>query len=253
MPPRHAEAAPAGRPPQDFSSVLATPDPLLVVGGQAVNLWALYYHECTAGLEPFVSRDLDVLGTRETLTMLARLAGAKPQFFPLRPPSNEIGVVIAKDRNGNAMLVEVLRYVHGVTNEELRQTVYTVAVGEAKVQLPSPVTLLKAKVSNVADLDQTHRRDERHVRILARLMPGHLADLKQATLDSRIDERRLIEALEQLLRVLTSARGRKVFTFLEIERRPLFDDLEDQALPKVRAFLDQRLPRALPSQSERGR
>jgi hypothetical protein len=82
MPPQHADAR--LRPPGDFSAVLATAEPVLLVGGQAANLWALYYHERTAGLEPFVSRDLDVLGTRETLEILARLAGAKPQFFPLR-------------------------------------------------------------------------------------------------------------------------------------------------------------------------
>ena len=65
--------------------MLATEKPLLLVGGQAVNLWALYYRERTAGFAPFVSHDADVLGDRETLEMLGKLAGAKPQFFPLRP------------------------------------------------------------------------------------------------------------------------------------------------------------------------
>ncbi|MGH8019737.1 MAG: hypothetical protein ACREIA_15940 [Opitutaceae bacterium] len=246
MPPQHADATP--RPPEDFSSVLATKEPVLLVGGQAVNLWALYYHEHTAGLEPFVSRDLDVLGTRETLETLAKLVGARPQFFPLRPPSNEIGVVIAKDRDGNAMLVEVLRYVNGVTNDELRETVYTVALGDAKVQLPSPIVLLQAKIANVIELDQTDRHDERHVRILARLMPAYLADLKQSAAEGRIEERGLIDALEQLLRVVTSATGKKAFARLEIGRRRLFDGLENDALPKVRAFVEKRLPRALPSQ-----
>ena len=74
--------------------MLATAKPLLLVGGQAVNLWALYYQKSTAGLTPFVSRDADVLGDRETLKALGKLAGTKPQFFPLRPPSNEVGVVI---------------------------------------------------------------------------------------------------------------------------------------------------------------
>ena len=52
------------RPPQDFVSVLATEESLFLVGGQAVNLWALYYIERTSDLSPFVSRDLDVLGDR---------------------------------------------------------------------------------------------------------------------------------------------------------------------------------------------
>lgn len=65
------------------------------------------YHERTTGLEPFVSRDLDVLGTRETLAVLAKLAGVKPQFFPLRLASIEIETVIARDRDGIPMLVKL--------------------------------------------------------------------------------------------------------------------------------------------------
>lgn len=50
------------REPAAFASVLAAKEPLLLVGGQAVNLWALYYGERTADLAPFVSHDVDVLG-----------------------------------------------------------------------------------------------------------------------------------------------------------------------------------------------
>ena len=38
------------RQPEEFAAVLATDEPLFLVGGQAVNLWALYYRERTAGL-----------------------------------------------------------------------------------------------------------------------------------------------------------------------------------------------------------
>jgi hypothetical protein len=226
---------------------LATTEPVLLVGGQAVNLWALYYRECTVGLEPFVSRDLDVLGTRETLDALAKLASTKPQVFPRRPPSNAIGVVIAKDRDGAAMLVEVLRYVNGVTNEELRQNVYTVALGDAQVQIPTPIALLQAKIANVVDLDQSARQDAWHVRIVARLMPAYLADLQRAALERRSDERTLVESLERLLRIVTSAKGKKVFARLGIDPRLLFDNLDSDELPKLRAFLEKRLPRAIRS------
>jgi hypothetical protein len=105
MPPLPSNAKP--RPPADFAPLLATDEPVLLVGGQAVNLWALYYEARTADLAPFVSRDVDVLGDRETLEALGKVAGTKPQFFPLRPPSNEVGVVIAKDGQGLPLLIEV--------------------------------------------------------------------------------------------------------------------------------------------------
>jgi hypothetical protein len=41
------------RPISDSASLLATKEHVLVVGGQAVNLWALYYESRTIELAPF--------------------------------------------------------------------------------------------------------------------------------------------------------------------------------------------------------
>ena len=246
MPPLPADAEP--RPPADFAPLLATKEPLLLVGGQAVNLWALYYKDRTTDLAPFVSRDADILGDRDTLIALGRLAGTKPQFFPLKPPSNEVGVVIGKDDQGAAMLIEVLRYVHGATNEELREPAYTLAIGadEVRVQVPGPIALLQAKLANVADLKQSGRQDGRHVLILARILPAYLEDLRQAAVASRMEERKLIEFLERLLAIVTTARSRKVLRELNVDAREFFIGLDAEPLPKLRAFFEMRLFRALP-------
>jgi hypothetical protein len=221
----------------------------MLVGGQAVNLWALYYQDRTADLAPFVSRDADVLGDRETLVALAKLAGAKPQFFPLRPPSNEVGVVIAKDANGSPMLIEVLRHVHGATNEELREPAYTLALGEAgvRVQVPGPIALLQAKIANAFDLKQEGRQDARHVIILVRLLPAYLADLDRSAIEGRMDERKLIQFLEHLLAVATGPKGRSVLGKLNLDPRNLFTSLSPDHLPKLRSFLEKRLPQMLPA------
>ncbi len=242
MPPRPSDAEP--RPPEDFAGLLATQEPVLLVGGQAVNLWALYYQSHTANLAPFVSRDVDVLGDRETLTALGQIAGAKPQFFPVKPSTNEVGVVIAKDSHGVPLLIEVLRYVHGVSNEELREPVYTVALGDVKVQVPSPIALLQAKIANVADLAQSGRQDARHVLILAQLLPAYLRDLQQAAVAGGLPERQLIDYLERLLGVITTAKAKKVLERLKIDSAALFAGLGDQTLPKLAAFLQKRRPRA---------
>lgn len=245
MPPHPSDAAP--RPPGDFAGVLATPEPLLLVGGQAVNLWALYYHARTSDLAPFVSRDADVLGDRETLKTLGQLAGAKPQFFPPRPPSNEVGVIIARDAAGAPLLVEVLRYVHGATNEELREPAYLFALGEnqARVLVPGPLALFRAKVANLADLKQTGRQDGRHVLILARALPAYLEDLRVAAREGRLPERKFVDFLEQLLTVLISPNGSKACADLKLAPTQFFAELVADGLPKVQSFLTKRLPRAL--------
>ena len=243
MPPLPSDAEP--RPPGDFAGLLATEEPVLLVGGQAVNLWALHYQAQTAELAPFVSRDVDVLGDRETLTALARLAGAKPQFFPVKPPTNEVGVVIARDSRGEPLLLEVLRYVHGVSNEELREPVYTLALGEVQVRVPGPIALLQAKIANVADLAQSGRQDARHVLILAQLLPAYLRDLQRAAGAGGLPERQLIGYLERLLGVVTAAKARQVLRSLQVDPAGWFSGLGDPKLPRLAAFLEKRLPRAL--------
>ena len=235
------------RPPEDFAPILASEEPLLLVGGQAVNLWALYYGARTAGLAPFVSRDVDVLGDRKTLRQLAGTAGVEPQFFPLRPPTNEVGAVTAKDAAGRPLLVEVLRHVHGVTNDELCHPVYTVAVGSGgiRVRIPGPVALLQAKIANASDLPQTGRQDLRHVRILACLMPGYLADLETSVTKGTMEERDLLAVLERLLAVVTVKHAAAVLRKAEVDRRALFAELTAKRLPKIRAFVEKRLSRAL--------
>jgi hypothetical protein len=247
MPPLPSDAEP--RPPADFAPLLATDKPLLLVGGQAVNLWALYYRDRTVELAPFVSRDADVLGDRETLKTLGKLAGAKPQFFPLRPPSNEVGVVIAKDASGRPLLIEVLRHVHGVSDKELREPSYTLAIGDGQiqVQVPGPIALLQAKIANVADLKQTGRQDARHVLILARLMPGYLEDLQTAAAEGRMEEIKLIVLMVRLLAVVTDKKARKIFGQLQLLPRALFAKINAGKLPKLRAFFEKRLSRALPA------
>jgi len=220
---------------------------VLLVGGQAVNVWAMYYESRTAALAPFVSRDVDVLGDRATLKALGKLAGTKPQFFPVKPPTNEIGVVIAKDQQGRSLLIEVLRYVHGVSNEELREPAYTVGLGETHVQVPSPIALLQGKIANVADIAQTGRQDARHVVILARVLPAYLEDIQKAAVEGRLEERKLIEFLERLLAVVTAAKARKVFKQLQLDARSLFAGIGHDKLSKLQAFLDKRLPRGLSS------
>jgi len=226
---------------------LATDEPVVLVGGQAVNIWALYYEDRTRDLAPFVSRDVDVLGDRQTLITLARLAGTQPQFFPWRPPTKAIGAVIAEGTDGQPLLVEVLRSVHGISNEKLLATAYTVAIGgtEVTVRVPGPIALLRAKVANVADLPQEGRQDTRHVEVLARLMPAYLADLETSVRANTTPERKFVDLLEELLTGVTPGNAGRVLAALDISRERLFAEINTDQLPRVARFMGRRLPRAL--------
>ena len=98
-------------------------------------------------------------------------------------------------------------------------------MGETHVQVPSPIALLQAKIANVADIAQTGRQDARHVAILAQVLPAYLEDLQKATIEGRLEERKLIEFLERLLAVATAEKARKVFKELPLDARSLFAGL----------------------------
>ena len=183
------------------------------------------------------------LGDEDTLKLLGQIAGQKPRFFPRRPPTNEVGVVVARDASGAPLLIEVLRSVHGATNEELREPAYLFALGEkaVQVQAPGPMALLRAKIANLADINQTGRQDARHVLILMQVLPHYLADLQTTAREGTMTERKLIDFLELLLATLTTRKGRQVCTDLLIDPVGIFKGLSGEGMPQVEAFLTKRL------------
>jgi len=237
------ESAP--RPPDDFSKFLATKEPLLLVGGQAVNVWALYYEDATLDLAPFVSRDVDVLGRRETLREIAALAGVSPKYFSLKPPSNEVGYILPNDATDAPMLIEVLRWVNGVSEGELRSHAVTFSIGEQSVavHVPSPVVLLQAKLANVDQIKQEGRQDTKHVRILFRIIPEYLNDFAESVRAGRRRERELIDVLNGLLALVIRESSVLVLSSLELEPAVLFETLSVKGLPKVAAFKKHQLSR----------
>jgi len=235
------------RPPDDFSDFLKTDAPVLLVGGQAVNLWALYYNEVTLDLAPFVSCDIDVLGQRETLRSIAKLAGLKPNYFPLKPPSNEVGYIMPKDASDSPMIIEVLRWVNGVSEDELEadSVIFKIGKGKVPVKVPSPVTLLKAKLANLDGIKQQGRQDAKHVRILIKLLPSYLCDIAETVRSGKRTERDIVNILDRLLTLVSGEVGERIFAELNLSAVDLFQDLPDDGLPKVAAFKKHQLSRRL--------
>lgn len=235
------------RPPEDFARYLATKQPVLLVGGQAVNLWALFYEKATAEFAPFVSRDVDVLGDRNTLKEIAELAGLKPTFFSLKPPSNEVGYIAPKDSEDQSLLIEVLRWVNGASEQELLAdaVIFSIGSGNVHVQVPSPVALLKAKLSNLQSINQRGRQDAKHVFILFRVIPFYLKDLIKSIEAGKRSERDVVNLLGRLLDIITEAPATDIFAALQLNPHDLFDRIPTQNMPKVHAFKTQQLSRRL--------
>lgn len=237
------------RPPEDYSIYLTAENPPTIVGGQAVNVWALYYAGVADEYAPFVSRDIDVLGDRETLKQIAKLVGLKPNYFPFKPPSNEVGYVAPENEADEPFLIEVLKWVNGVTADELLADSVIMGVGskQVPVRVPSPVMLLKAKLANLDTINQRGRQDAKHVYILFRLLPVYLSDIIASIKSGKRSERQVVNLLGNLLDIVSKARNEESLQKLELNSAELFQGLPKDGLPKITNFIEYQLKRVFPA------
>jgi len=77
------------------------------------------------------------------------------------------------------------------------------------------------------------------------VLPAYLADLQEAASTGRLAERKLIQLLERLVAVVTANKAKAVFEQLSLDASQLFADLGHAKLPKLRSFLEKRLPRVI--------
>ena len=113
--------------------------------------------------------------------------------------------------NNEKLLIEVISSVNGLTREELSDPdVLELRPGHV-YRVPSPVTLLKAKLANVAKIDQTRRQDVRHVQMLIPCVCEYLREYWHVrALAGKISERQLTNLLENA-RDLSSDPSNKTF------------------------------------------
>ncbi len=169
------------RPVEDFNEVFKafnkSSEPILLVGGHAVNVWALSYYDRAASEiaphEPLTSSDMDIFATRSALVWLGRELGSEVRFAgPREIVLGAMEILI----EGRPFLLEGLRSLKGVTAQELEGRA-SLEVGGCEILVPLPHVLLKAKLANALDLDQSDRQDVKHVNLLAIVLREYLRDL----------------------------------------------------------------------------
>jgi hypothetical protein len=156
-----------------FDGLLLSRVKPLVVGGQAVNLWAKAFITDSQELrhfEPFLSKDCDLFGNAAMLQELAQEANWEYLFSPPGQPSPVVGYLKKKDEQGEDLIAEVLYSIRGLDERDLNKVV-VLSLGNKQYRTLSPITLLKAKLANACELPQQTedgpRNDVKHVRILA--------------------------------------------------------------------------------------
>lgn len=209
----------------------------LIVGGQAVNLWALEFLGEFPELkrfEPFTSHDCDLYGDTELLERLSRLTGWPSKPSRQRSPSPVVGYLRGAAPDGSVLIVEILFTLRGLTSEEIRQNAVALEVDGKIYRTLSPIALLKAKVANLAELSQAHRQDLRHARILITCVAGYIARAHAKIESGEMSDKAFLKLLTACQEVACSRQARKVAEAHRISFRGCFPDLL-HASPSERA------------------
>ncbi|MCA9675609.1 MAG: hypothetical protein KC464_11280 [Myxococcales bacterium] len=134
--------------------------PVVLVGGQALNFWANYYEARVAELAagaPYMSKDIDFLGSHDAVSECARRLGGKAKLTTLDDMNTpNTGIVMFLDDDGHLRQIDFLGSLAGIPEtyyESLDANILdandaTVAI----LRVMDPISCLKSRAHNVAYL-----------------------------------------------------------------------------------------------------
>jgi hypothetical protein len=221
----------------------------LIVGGQAVNFWAEVFEAEEPELQkyrPFTSADLDLhrpdLSARRLLR--ARAGNVEAERDPFGKAFTIVShTFLIRGKEGRVLAVDDLKTVPGLQPNEVKKGTLVVEFSGVRLRVLNPIACLKAKLHNLAAIDQRGRQDEKHVRIL---IPCTRAFLRRLVVEAHTSGnfRPALNALQQLL-LWTSNRdtikAAHARGFALLQTLPLAD-LTSSDHPKLVNFVAKRLP-----------
>jgi len=241
---------------QDYRSILALPEGanLVVVGGQAVSIWADRYLATEPELRPylpFTSKDLDVLGDYLDLDHLAKATGFRKESAPRKLLIPSAGYLEIPRAGARPIKVEVLKRIHGVMTTEAKATALVVKHEGLRFRVLHPVILLKAKLEAAVGLPQDkpglERQDVRHLKIMLLCVRGFLRELIMAVEIDKLPARDCLNLLEGTMALAMNRSGVKALKKHGIDWTSALPiaALEHVTSAKLQNFRDKRLPRWL--------
>ena len=140
----------------------------VVVGGQAVNLWAYQYQEQAPELQqylPFASEDLDFYGGRVEAMLCQEVLGGQLTLNRDFDPSPNAGVLLV-NREDRTLRIDVLASVFGLNDAEVVGTAQTFSgtgiLQGLEIKVLHPILCLEGKLRCLRGLPQGGRQDLKH-------------------------------------------------------------------------------------------
>jgi hypothetical protein len=140
-------------------------------GGQAVNFWAEYIDSISQSrplspMRPFTSKDCDIWISNESWKTLKR----NPAVIKSKSPADgQLGILTLSKKPPR--VVDLLSSVFGIAEEKYPQLLKR-SLDDGMVKVIDPIHLFQSKCHCFQHLPQAGRQDERHVRMMAMILPN---------------------------------------------------------------------------------
>jgi hypothetical protein len=194
-----------------FRSLQAGGWDAVLVGGQAVNVWACRYEQDSDAwhaLRPYTSRDLDYHGGLADARFAMRALHARGRLNTGSDPSPNAGVLQVSLPDGRELLVDILTGVYGLSAAEIERTAITWsgsgALSGLTLRVIHPLLLMEAKTAALRGLPQGGRQDAKHLQMLTLIV-------RQWLREQLADPRAAFRAVERLAMCAASPDGLHAF------------------------------------------
>lgn len=220
----------------------------VVVGGQALNLWATKYYNRSPDLKkllPFASEDLDFYGGRlEVISCRDALQGEARLSQDFDPSPNS-GLVLVKRQDLN-LRIDFLASVYGLNDAEIESTAVQFSGQEqlagVNIRVLHPILCLEGKLRALRGLPQQGRQDLKHVKMAIFCLREFLSDFCQ-----RSEPRSGLKLVERTLGSAVREDGLSAWYRheIQIETAIPFETIATIAEEKWQRFRQQRLPQLM--------
>ncbi|MEZ4225106.1 MAG: hypothetical protein R3B13_29410 [Polyangiaceae bacterium] len=147
---------------------------VVLVGGQALSVWAEHYAASEPGIAefgPYTSKDVDFRGNRQDVEECARRLGCLADYDVGKAFGSIIEAVVTfQDSTGVTRTIDFLRRVEGLGAREVADTAIELEVEESRIRVMHPVLVLVSRATNVVKLrehyDNEHGVEQLHVAVL---------------------------------------------------------------------------------------
>ena len=189
-----------------------------VEGGQAVNFWAEYIDSRDlarplGALRPFTSKDCDIWVSPTAWEQIKHQPGGKLRKGT-SPADGQLGILTLSEQP--PLVVDLMATVYGVPSRFYPRLLKR-ALDDGEIKVIDPIFLFLSKCHCLLDLDQSDRQDERHVRMLALILPEYIALLIAGVDTEPPGERAILKEIKLLRKILGTHACRRTLERLEID------------------------------------